>query len=59
MKKIITALKLFDEKIPNTEVTAIERTLPNWFIVTTAKDNKFTVSISDNSVEPYYDDPSW
>ncbi len=59
MKKIITALKLFDKKIPNVEVKAIECTLPNWFTVTTANGDRYTVTIADNAVEPFYSDIDW
>lgn len=59
MKKIITALTLFDKKVPNTEVTAIERTLSNWFKVTTANYDEYLVSIANNSVEPFLDDPEY
>lgn len=57
--KIITALTLFDQKVPNVEVKAIECILPNWFKVTIANGDKYMVSISDNSVEPYLDDYDW
>lgn len=56
---MITALNLFDAKVPNTEVTAIECTFLNWFKVTTGAGDEYLVSISDNSVEEYLDDPDY
>lgn len=57
MKKIITALALFDKKVLHTEVIAIERSLPNWYMVTTGAGDKYMVSLAHNSVEPFLDDP--
>ena len=56
---MITALNLFDKKVPNAEVKAIECTLPNWFKVTTKTGDTYSVSISNNSVEEYLDDPDY
>ena len=56
---MITALKLFDLKVPNTQVRAIECTFLNWFTVTTKTGDTYTVNISNNSVEEYLDDPDY
>jgi len=57
MKKFATALKLFEKHVPNVEIQIVERTLTNWFMVTTTENHKYSVDISTNKVERSYDDP--
>jgi len=59
MKKFATAITLFEKKHPDKEVKSIERTLTNWFTVTTSTNQQYTVSISDNTVDISYPDPDW
>jgi hypothetical protein len=59
MKKIVTALKLFSDKMPNLEIRGIEQLFANHFKLVTAAGVEYNVNIANNSVGLYYGDPDY
>ena len=56
-RKLVNALKLFENKIDDTVINI--KIISSTYYIFKTNNNKYSVDISNNTVDKVYDDPDW